>query len=101
MSYADLWRFTLVNYNARPGCLSDAVQATSDEGGAIDWDGVSAHLSTGCQGAIQYVDDISKVVPSQPGVTETPVATGIDETPLPKSPDNSSDATPTPDHDGE
>ncbi len=101
VSYADLWRFTLVNYNAGPGCLSDAVQATSDEGGTINWDGVSAHLSTGCQGAIQYVDDISKVVPSQPGVTETPVATGIDETPTPESPDDSSDATPTPDHDGE
>jgi hypothetical protein len=36
-SYEDLWKFTLVNYNAGPGCLGEAVQITDDLGNP--WNG--------------------------------------------------------------
>lgn len=100
--YDDMWRFTLVNYNAGPGCLSDAMEKANSELGDISWSSVSSQLEPSCQGAIRYIDDIGKVVPAQPGVTETPVATPdpADETPTPE-PTASDDATPTPDHDGE
>jgi hypothetical protein len=68
-SYEDMWRFTLINYNAGPGCLADAMQAAYDSGAfPLDWNTVSSNLSEGCQGAISYVDDISKLV-SDSGAT--------------------------------
>jgi len=84
VSYEDLWRFTLVNYNAGPGCLSDAVDAAYSANGEVNWDSVSALLEPTCQGAIRYVNDIS-MVGGQPEPTQTP-------TPAP----DSGDATPTP-----
>lgn len=59
-SYEDLWRFTLVNYNAGAGCLAEAIRATRAEGMALDWPAVSAFLSPACQGAVDYVEDISQ-----------------------------------------
>jgi hypothetical protein len=61
--YEDLWRFTLVNYNAGPGCLGLAVNSTSALGEALDWSHVSSHLTPVCQGALNYVDDISTASP--------------------------------------
>ena len=58
-SYEDLWRFTLVNYNAGPGCLGLAVDKTSSLGEPLDWEHLSSHLTPACQGAIDYVNDIS------------------------------------------
>jgi hypothetical protein len=62
-NYPDLWRFTLVNYNAGPGCLGLAVDETGSRGEPLDWDHLSSHLTTACQGAIDYVNDISSSVP--------------------------------------
>jgi len=63
-SYEDLWKFTLVNYNAGPGCLGNALDATSGEDTAekqeLTWENVSSHLEPACQGAITYVNDISR-----------------------------------------
>jgi len=59
-SYADLWRFTLVNYNAGPGCLGAALQHTRDANLPIDWTNVSANLEAGCSSTVDYVLDISK-----------------------------------------
>jgi hypothetical protein len=63
-SYEDLWKFTLVNYNAGPGCLGNALDATvgadTPEAQALTWDNVSSHLEPACQTAIPYVNDISK-----------------------------------------
>jgi hypothetical protein len=63
-SYEDLWKFTLVNYNAGPGCLGNALDATvgadTPEAKALTWDNVSSHLEPACQTAIPYVNDISK-----------------------------------------
>lgn len=61
--YEDLWRFTLVNYNAGPGCLGLAVNNTSAMGEPLDWKHVSSHLTPVCQGALGYVTDISNASP--------------------------------------
>lgn len=62
-AYEDLWRFTLVNYNAGPGCLGLAVNKTSTSGEPLDWEHVSSHLTSACQGAKDYVTDISIISP--------------------------------------
>jgi hypothetical protein len=59
-SYEDLWKFTLVNYNAGPGCLSIAIEKTTAAGEPLDWQHLSQHLTPVCQGAIDYVEDISQ-----------------------------------------
>jgi hypothetical protein len=63
-SYEDLWRFTLVNYNAGSGCLGNALDATAGEELEVDqeltWENVISHLEPACQGAINYVNEISK-----------------------------------------
>ena len=58
-TYEDLWKFTLANYNAGPGCLGDAIDATQIAGQPFTWENVSSHFSTGCATAINYVNDIS------------------------------------------
>ena len=59
-SYEDLWKFTLVNYNAGPGCLGDALQATADEKQVLTWENVSPHLAPACEAAVGYVNEISQ-----------------------------------------
>jgi len=63
VAYEDLWRFTLVNYNAGPGCLGLAVDKTSSSGEPLDWEHVSSHLTPVCQGAFDYVTDVSSASP--------------------------------------
>lgn len=60
-SYDDLWRFTLVNYNAGPGCLSLAFEETLNNFEPLDWMSVSSHLTPVCYGALDYVEDITRV----------------------------------------
>ena len=59
-SYEDLWKFTLVNYNAGPGCLGEAIEATDDEDQPYTWENVAANLNGICSVAAEYVDDISQ-----------------------------------------
>ena len=59
-SYEDLWKFTLVNYNAGPGCLGNALDATVNEDLDLTWENVSSHLEPACQGAITYVNSVSR-----------------------------------------
>jgi hypothetical protein len=59
-SYEDLWKFTLVNYNAGPGCLGNALDAAVVADQDLTWENVSGRLEPACQGAIQYVNDISR-----------------------------------------
>jgi len=59
-SYEDLWKFTLVNYNAGPGCLGEAIQTTANNGQALEWENVAANLQGICFLGAEYVDDISK-----------------------------------------
>jgi len=63
VSYEDMWRFTLVNYNAGSGCLSTAIKRTyKGDVKTLDWAAVSANLDEACQGAVGYVEDIAKDV---------------------------------------
>jgi hypothetical protein len=57
-SYEDLWRFTLVNYHAGPGCLQEAVEEVG--GATLDWQNVSDELVSICPTVIDYVDTISR-----------------------------------------
>jgi len=59
-TYEDLWKFTLVNYNAGPGCLGDAIQATKDNRQPYEWNYVASNLVGVCNLAVEYVEDISK-----------------------------------------
>lgn len=102
-SYEDLWRFTLVNYNAGPGCLNIAINRARSAGEPLDWQHVTSKLDPACQAAIGYVEDISgmrRVEPTPtpwlnsageiptvvyPRVELTPTArpTGLERTPTP------------------
>ena len=58
-SYADLWHFTLVNYNAGPGCLGAALQQTWDADLPLNWENVATNLKAGCSNTVDYVMDVS------------------------------------------
>jgi len=62
-SYEDLWRFTLVNYNAGPGCLTLAIWETKRLDGDLDWPHLSSHLTPACQGALDYVNSLGEITP--------------------------------------
>jgi hypothetical protein len=68
-TYEDLWKFTLVNYNAGPGCLGEALDATLIANQPFTWENLSSRLTPACVGARDYVNEISRQ--SQP-VTPTP-----------------------------
>jgi hypothetical protein len=59
-SYEDLWKLSLVNYNAGPGCLGDALDVTMTAKQPLTWENISTHFSPACAGAVNYVNDISK-----------------------------------------
>lgn len=79
-SFVDLWKFTLVNYNAGAGCLEEAVQEAYRAGRPLDWANVSSRLDEACQAAIKYVDDISA---SPPGPQASADAASQQQTPTP------------------
>jgi hypothetical protein len=60
ITYEDMWKFTLVNYNAGGGCLADAIQQSYDSGEDLTWANVSPHLAPACRAAYNYVEDISR-----------------------------------------
>lgn len=94
-SYTDLWRFTLINYNAGAGCLWTALSRTWKAGDPLDWLHVATNLEPACQGAVDYIYDISEgdtasipvfstMVPtSTPRPTLTPRPTRPTSTPKP------------------
>jgi hypothetical protein len=59
-SYEDLWKFTLVNYHAGPGCLGDAIEGAGFQNLDLTWDNIAPFLPGACTGAIDYVNDIAK-----------------------------------------
>ncbi|MEM5775690.1 MAG: hypothetical protein AAGU05_11885, partial [Anaerolineaceae bacterium] len=79
-SYQDLWRFTLVNYNAGNGCLMRAINAAWRAGQPLTWDIVSAYFEPVCESAIDYVADVSGMQQIAP----TPTSWVFQGTPLPQ-----------------
>jgi len=60
-SYEDLWRYTIANYHAGPGCLSYAIYAAwAANGQELLWEEVSAQFTEACKGAIPYVEKITR-----------------------------------------
>ncbi len=59
-SYEDLWKFTLVNYNAGGGCLAGGITRALGEGLELTWDNVSPFFTGACSRAVGYVNDISE-----------------------------------------
>ena len=62
-SYEDLWRYTLANYNAGAGCLSDAISEIVEDEGEINWVFVANNLidlGFECARSIDYVYEISR-----------------------------------------
>ena len=59
-NYENLWKFTLVDYNAGAGCLSLAIGKTLDKNQDLDWENLSTNLTAVCMGTKDYVEDISK-----------------------------------------
>lgn len=68
-SYEDLWRYSLVNYNAGAGCLSGAIESAWYIDQTLDWKTVSSYLEPACQGAIGYVEDITRSLKPSPTPT--------------------------------
>jgi hypothetical protein len=60
VTYENLWKFTLVNYNAGPGCLADAISSAQLKGLELTWENITPYLTPACTPAIDYVNDISK-----------------------------------------
>lgn len=60
-NYEDLWKFTLLNYNAGSGCLSNAVQQTVLNKQSLTWVNVVQNLEPACQSGISYADDIANM----------------------------------------
>ncbi len=70
-TYEDLWRFTLLNYNAGSGCLTNAIQGATNSGVPLTWENVKQYLEPGiCRSGIDYVEDIASM-PSMPTPTTT------------------------------
>lgn len=90
--YEDLWRFTLVNYNAGSGCLTNAIQQANANNAPLTWENVIQYLEPGCQTSIDYVEDIA-YMPLAPTATPT---TPPQPTPLSPTPTATPTSTSTP-----
>ena len=59
-TYEDLWRFTVANYHAGPGCVSYAIHTAWQSGGVLNWEQVSTRFTEACKGVVPYVDKITR-----------------------------------------
>lgn len=60
LSYEDLWRLTIANYHAGPGCVSYAVYNTWASSGILNWAEISNRFTDTCKGVIPYVEKITQ-----------------------------------------
>jgi hypothetical protein len=101
--YEDLWKFTLVNYNAGPGCLTNAIQLAIASNAPLTWENVHQFLEPGgCQASVDYVNDIAYMPGPMQTTSEVPTQqTEIVPTPTPTAtqiiqPTSTAQTTPTP-----
>ncbi|HZW05192.1 MAG TPA: hypothetical protein VFF68_14765 [Anaerolineaceae bacterium] len=93
-SFEDLWRITLVNYNAGSGCVASAMQSLWNRRVPLTWESFAGELEPACRGAIGYVEDISI---AQSGIVPTPTSWVYPGQPLPTQPPRTLPTfTPTP-----
>lgn len=59
-SYEDLWRLTVANYHAGPGCVSYAVHMTWNSGMDLIWDNITQNFTDACKSAIPYVEKVTQ-----------------------------------------
>jgi len=59
ISYEDMWKFTLINYNAGGGCLASAFEDASNDNVPLTFESISPYLAPACSGAVDYVNQIS------------------------------------------
>jgi len=59
-SYEDLWKLTIANYHAGPGCITFAINKTWQEARNLTWDDVRDRLPGPCSGVRAYVTNIAK-----------------------------------------
>ncbi len=60
-TYEDLWRFTVANYHAGPGCVSFAIHsAWNNNSPILTWEDVSTRFTVPCQGVVPYVNKITQ-----------------------------------------
>lgn len=59
-SYEDLWRFTIANYHAGPGCVSYAIHEAWQETGELSWELAKEYFTDPCKGVIPYVEKITR-----------------------------------------
>jgi predicted CXXCH cytochrome family protein len=79
---SDLWRLTLAGYNAGPGCLTTAISRTNSQNLKLTWKNLSAQFDKGCQGALEYVNNVTSVHPANPQAlaeaqSDTSLAAGL------------------------
>lgn len=61
-TYEDLWRFTIANYHAGPGCVSFAINQawTFSTTGRLTWEDARNQFTEACQGVVPYVEQIAR-----------------------------------------
>jgi hypothetical protein len=59
-TYEDLWRFTIANYQAGPGCVAYAIHNAWQNGGGLTWENVAQQFTDPCKGVVPYVDRITR-----------------------------------------
>jgi len=60
VTYEDLWRLTVANYHAGPGCVSYAVYNAWASSGILTWEEISSKFTDACKGVIPYVEKITQ-----------------------------------------
>jgi hypothetical protein len=61
-TYEDLWRLTVANYHAGPGCMAFAIHQawTFSSNGRLTWEDVKNNLTEPCLGVVPYVEKITQ-----------------------------------------
>ena len=60
VSYENLWKFTLVNFQGGSGCMAEAINDVHKQKDPLIWENISKALEDNCPWAVVYVDDITR-----------------------------------------